>query len=80
MKGGQTKDNNLLEPGWAGDLAPDEHKLVQSYLLQDKKLAAKWGFRPGLKRRPEWAIRQVAMWGDPDRRSANVGLARRQNA
>ena len=71
-------DVRLLEPDWAGDLAPDELEFLQAELSRDKKLAFRWGFRPGAKRRPEWAIRQVAMWGDPYSRAANVVLVRRQ--
>ena len=70
-------DLRLLEPGWAGELAPDELEFLQSDLAKDKKLAFRWGFRPGTKRRPEWAIRQVALSGDPGSRSPNVDLARR---
>ena len=69
-------DARLLEPGWAGELAPDELEYLLAELHQDKQLAFKWGFRPGAKRRPEWAIRQVAMWGEPDSRRSNVALAR----
>ena len=75
-----TGDSRLLDPGWAGELAPDELQFLQVELSRDKKLAFKWGFRPGARRRPEWAIRQAAMWGDPDSRSTNVALARRQMA
>ena len=71
-------DPRLLEAGWAGDLAPDELEFLQAELHLDKKLAFKWGFRPGAKRRPEWAVREVAMWGDPDSRTTNVALARGQ--
>ena len=49
------RDVRLLEPGWAGDPAPDELEILQAELSKDKKLAFKWGFRPGAKRRPEWA-------------------------
>ena len=73
-----TGDPRLLEPGWAGEMAPDDFEFVQAELLRDKKLAFTWGFRPAAKRRPEWAIRQVGMWGDPDSRTGNVPLARRQ--
>jgi len=73
-------DFRLLEPGWAGELAPDEFEFVQADLHRDKKLAFRWGFRPGAKRRQEWAIRQVAMWGYPDSRTANVALARLQSS
>ena len=71
-------DSRLLEPGWAGDLAPDELEVLQAELFRDKKLAFHWGFRPGAKRRPAWSIGQVAMWGDPNRRATNVSLARRR--
>ena len=71
-------DPRLLEPGWAGDLPPDEFDYIQAELLWDKRLAFTWGFQPGKKRRPEWAIRQVAMLGDPESRTANMALARRQ--
>ena len=68
----------LLEPGWAGELAPDELEFLQAELSRDKKLAFQWGFRPGAKRRPEWAIRKVPFYGDPDRRATKAGLARRK--
>ena len=71
-------DQRTLEPGFAGELAPDELEYVTAELLRDKKLAFRWGFQPARKRRPEWAIRQVAMWGDPEVRATNMGLARRQ--
>jgi len=73
---GSATDHRLLEPGWAGELAPDEFEFVQAELVKDKKLAFAWGFRPGAKRRAEWAIRQVAYWGDPEHRTTNAGLAR----
>ena len=69
-------DPRLLEPGWASDLAYDELEFLQAELSGNKKLASQWGFRPAAKHRPEWAIRQVAMWGDPKHRAANVVLAR----
>ena len=75
-----TGDLRLLEPGWAGDLVPDELEYLQAELHRHMKLAFKWGFRPGAKRRPEWGIRQVAMLGDPDSRSTNVALTHRQTA
>ena len=71
-----TGDVRLLTPGWGGELAPDEFEYILSELLRDKKLAFAWGFRPGARRRAEWAIRAVAEWGDPDRRTTNMQLAR----
>ena len=70
-------ERQLLEPGWAGELAVDELEYLQNQ-LRDKKLAFTWGFRPGAKRRREWAIRQVAMFGVPDSRRTNIALARHQ--
>ena len=71
-------DQRLLEPGWGGDLAPDELDFLQGELTKDKKLGYQWGFQPAKKRRPEWAILQIATFGDPDIRATNMGLARRQ--
>ena len=68
----------LLEPGWGGEIAPDELDFLQAELTKDKKLAYQWGFQPAKKRRPEWAVRQVAAFGDPDVRATNMQLARRQ--
>ena len=71
-------DQRLLLPGWGGELAPDELDFLQAELGKDKKLGYQWGFKPRAKRRPEWAIHQVATLGDPDMRAVNMGLARRQ--
>ena len=71
-------DLRLLEPGWAGDLAPDELEFLQAELFRDKKLGFQWGFRLSAKRRPEWAIPQVAMWGDSASRTPNMVLTRQQ--
>ena len=71
-----TGDPRLLVPGWGGDLSPDEFDFVQDELIRDKKLAYEWGFRPNAKGRPEWALRQVTQWGQPDSRTANLALAR----
>ena len=73
-------DHRLLEPGWPGELAPDELDFLVAELIKDKRLAFRWGFRPAAKRRPEWAIKQLSMWGDPDIRSTNVALARTRRA
>ena len=71
-------DDRLLKPGWPGELAPEEFDFILKELLQDKKLSFTWGFQPGKKRRPEWAVRQVAMWGDPEYRRTNMNLARKR--
>ena len=71
------RDRRLLEPGWPGEPSPDELEFLQAELSRDNKLAFQWGFQPRKKRRPEWAVRQVAMWGDPDLRKINMDLARK---
>ena len=72
------RDDRLLVPGWAGEIAPDEFEYLQGELSADRKLAYTWGFAPSKKRRPEWAVRQVAMVGNPSSRTENVALARHQ--
>ena len=79
-KGKPVMDCRLLEPGWPGELAPDELEFLQEELARDKAVALAWGFQPAKKRRPEWAIRQVAMSGDPLHRKTNMDLARHENA
>ena len=53
----------LLEPGWAGELSPDEFAYVKSQLKQSPSLRRRWGFRPSAKRLPENRIRSVAIDG-----------------
>ncbi len=43
----------------------DELDYISDRLLQTPRLAYTWGFRPSSRRRPEWALRQVAFNGDP---------------
>ena len=69
-------DHRLLTPGWPGELGPDEFDFLHGELLKDRQLSFTWGFRPVTKRRPQWAIRSVAMHGSPDDRKLNMGLAR----
>lgn len=71
-------DPRILEPGFAGELAPDEFDYLVDDLHKDKKLAFQWGFQPRKKRRPEWAVRQVAEFGNPEVRTVNMQLARSQ--
>ena len=70
----------LLEPGWAGEPELEELEFLQDRLTRDRRLAAKWGFDPANTARPDWAICQVAMWGDPAHRSLNTALARQKLA
>ena len=53
----------LLEPGWAGELSPDELAYVRSQLRQSSSLRRRWGFRPSAKRLSEGRIRAVAKGG-----------------
>jgi hypothetical protein len=73
-------DRRLRQPGWAGDLAPDELAFLEDRLERDQRLAVKWAFPPGAKPRPEGVIRRVAMHGDPDNRRLNLKLARQARA
>jgi hypothetical protein len=54
---------NLLEPGWAGELDPDELAFIKSKLRQSASLRRRWGFRPSAKRLSEKRIRAVARDG-----------------
>ena len=53
----------LLEPGWAGELSPDEFAHIRSQLQQSSSLRRRWGFRPSAKRLSEGRIRAVARKG-----------------
>lgn len=57
----------LIEPGWAGELSPDEFTYIKLQLKQSPSLKRRWGFRPSAKRLSESRIRTVARKG----RSAN---------
>ena len=54
---------NLLEPGWAGELAPYELAYIKSQLMKSPRLRKRWGFRPSAKRISEKRIREVARNG-----------------
>jgi len=53
----------LLEPGWAGKLSPDEFAYIKSQLRQSPSLRRRWSFRPSAKRLNEIRIRDVAREG-----------------
>ena len=80
LKGRPRGDRRLRQPGWAGDLAPDELAFLKDRFLRDNRLAVKWAFPPSAKPRPEEVIRRVAMHGDPDNRRLNLKLARQARA
>ena len=54
---------NLLEPGWAGELRPDELSYIRAQLSRSRSLKRKWGFKPSVKRFPEKHGRLVARDG-----------------
>jgi hypothetical protein len=53
----------LLEPGWAGELDPDELAYIKSQLRRSPSLRRRWGFRPSAKRLSEERIKAVARNG-----------------
>ena len=53
----------LVEPGWAGELSPDEFVYIKCQLRQSSSLKRRWGFRPTAKRLSESQIRTVARDG-----------------
>ena len=53
----------LPEPGWAGELSPDEFPYIRSQLRQSPSLRRRWGFRPSARRLAESRIRAVAREG-----------------
>lgn len=60
---------NLIEPGWAGELSPDELAYIKSQLKKSPSLKRRWGFRPTAKRLSESHIRDVARNGVSARKS-----------
>jgi hypothetical protein len=53
----------LLIPGWAGHLRPDEFAYIKLELRKSPSLRRRWGFSPSAKRLSEFRIRHVAMHG-----------------
>jgi hypothetical protein len=56
-------ERKLLNPGWAGELSPDEFAYIKRQLRQSPLLKRRWGFRPSAKRLSENHIRSVARNG-----------------
>ena len=54
---------DLLEPGWAGEITPYECAYIKSELKKSARLRRRWGFRPSAKRFSENWIRDVARNG-----------------
>ena len=70
-------DRRILEPGWAGEPEPAELQFLTEKLARDRRFAAKWGFTTYVTQQLDWAILQVAMWGDPEQKALNAALASR---
>ena len=68
-------DKRILKPGWAGEPEPSELEVLTKRLTRDRRMASRWGYLPNSKQ-TDWAILQVAMWGDPDWKGLNSALAR----
>ncbi|MDA0770801.1 MAG: hypothetical protein O2821_11330 [Chloroflexi bacterium] len=66
----------LLEPGWAGELTESEFDYLESKLKRYKRLRNKWGFQSEDDILSPEAIQTVAMSGDPEDSSFNAGLVR----
>ena len=56
---------NLLEPGWAGEIDRVELTYIKSKLRESPSLKRRWGFRPSAKRFSDSHIQAVAMDGLP---------------
>lgn len=65
----------LLIPGWAGHLDPDELLFIMERLEQDPDLRKWWGQKPSWRRVPEEAVLRVALNGDEADQSHNRRLA-----
>ncbi len=71
-------DKRILRPGWAGEPEPGEMEVLTKRLTRDRRMAYRWGFTLPNSKQTDWAILQVAMWGDPDWKALNFALARQR--
>ena len=71
-------DKRVFKPGWAGEPDPSEMEALTKRLTKDRRLASRWGFTLPNSKLTDWAILQVAMWGDPDWKALNFALARQR--
>ena len=67
-------DKRILKPGWAGEPEPAELAVLIEKLGRNGRLASKWGFGGPIDKQADWAVLQVAMWGDPDSQAFNAAL------
>ena len=66
----------LLEPGWAGELTESEFDYLEGKLKRYKRLRNKWGFQSEDDVLSPEAIQTVAMSGDPEDPSFNASLVK----
>ncbi len=71
-------DKRVLEPGWAGEPESGEMEVLTKRLARDRRLASRWGFTFPNSKQTDWAILQVAMWGNPDWKALNFALFRQR--
>ena len=69
-------EENILEPGWVGQLTDPEYDYILFKLNKYKGLQNKWGFKE-LKNAINYdTIQAAAMWGDPEDNEHNTVLIR----
>ena len=69
-------EENILEPGWVGQLAETEYNYILFKLNKYKRLQNRWGFKGLENLIGHDAIQAVAMWGDPEDKEHNATLIR----
>jgi hypothetical protein len=52
--------NKLFEPGWGGEITPEETECLQGALAKDPDLARWWGWKPRMRRRAVAAIERLS--------------------
>ena len=75
-------EQSFIEPGWAGVLLPGQAEYIRGVILRKipnrhrrSDIRSWWGFRRGSGHYVSGAaIREVAMWGDPDDKEHNARL------
>ena len=73
--------SNIFEPGWAGELSATQADYIQGVLTGKyrgvqgrslKRLRESWGMQPWQDFISEQAVRDVAMFGEPDNSDHNT--------
>ena len=71
---------DLLVPGYAGALAPDELERIRGALRKDRELSYQWGWQRGRRTFPPHLVQLIAMHGDMESRTHNSRLLRSARA